>query len=91
MIHRKPHPKQDIEPALKYAEKNGWRIKVGGGHAWGKLYCPYNDQDCRGGTFCIFSIWGTPRNSGSHAKQICRVINNCTKHSSVESPHKPDE
>lgn len=41
---RRSHPKQDIESALKYAEQHGWRISVGGGHAWGKMYCPKNDQ-----------------------------------------------
>ena len=39
---RKKHSKKEIEEALNYAEKLGWRIQVGGGHAWGKMYCPGN-------------------------------------------------
>lgn len=50
---RKKHPKKDIEEALVYAQEKGWRVSVGGGHAWGKLYCPYNDRDCRCGEFCM--------------------------------------
>lgn len=38
---RAPHPKREIEAAIKHAEAEGWRVKVGGSHAWGKIYCPY--------------------------------------------------
>jgi hypothetical protein len=75
---RKKHPKSEIEAALEYAESKGWRIEVGGGHAWGKMYCPYNDSECRCGEFCISSIWSTPRNVGNHSKQIRRVVDKCT-------------
>jgi len=34
---RKKHAKPEIEKSLKYAEEKGWRIDVGGGHAWGKM------------------------------------------------------
>jgi len=44
---RRKHPKKEIEDALQYSESHGWRIELGGGHAWGKLYCPYNDEECR--------------------------------------------
>ena len=44
---RRPHPKPEVEAALRYAEFEGWRIEPGGSHAWGKMYCPYNDDDCR--------------------------------------------
>ena len=77
---RKTHPKPEIEAALKYAEENGWRIEVGGSHAWGKIYCPYNDKNCRCGEFCIASIWSTPKNPGNHGKQIRRVVDKCTIH-----------
>ena len=50
-----------VEAALKYAEAHGRRVEVGGRHAWGKLYCPYNDEQCRCGDFCITSIWSTPK------------------------------
>lgn len=81
---RRVHPKSEIEAALQYAEANGWRIDVGGSHAWGKIYCPYNDKECRCGTFCITSVWSTPKNAGNHAKQIRRVIDNCTGHDRSE-------
>ena len=53
---RAPHPKREIEEAIKHAEAEGWRVKVGGSHAWGKIYCPYNDHECRCGEFCITSV-----------------------------------
>lgn len=74
---RNKHPKKEIEEALKYAEENNWVIDVGGSHAWGKIYCPYNNKDCRCGEFCISSIWSTPKNPTNHAKQIKRVVDNC--------------
>jgi hypothetical protein len=46
---RRPHPRKEIEAALQYAESNGWvvQLKKGNGHAWGRMYCPDNDADCR--------------------------------------------
>ncbi len=75
---RPPHPNKEIEDALGYAEANGWRIKVGGSHAWGRIFCPYNDAQCRCGNFCISSVWSTPRNPDNHAKALKRVVDNCT-------------
>jgi len=34
---RKRHPKKAIEEALRYAENQGWRVKISGGHAWGRI------------------------------------------------------
>jgi len=65
---------------LLHAEKLGWRIEPGGSNAWGRMYCPYNDDACRCGEFCIVSIWSTPKNPGNHGKQIRRVVENCTTH-----------
>ena len=73
----KKHPNPDIRAAIQHAEENGWRIEIGGAHAWGKLYCPYNSEDCRCGEFCIMSIHSTPRNPTNHAKQIRRVVDKC--------------
>ena len=73
----KKHPNKEIQASLKHAEQNGWSIKIGGSHAWGKILCPYNDADCRCGEFCITSIWSTPRNPTNHAKLIRRVVDNC--------------
>ena len=75
---RSSHPKKDIEAALRHAESQGWRVEVGGSHAWGKIYCPYNDDGCRCGEFCIACIWSTPKNPGNHARAILRVVDNCT-------------
>lgn len=55
------HPSKEIEGALKYAETHGWVIKQGGSHAWGKIYCQFNDNECRCGEFCISSVWSTPK------------------------------
>lgn len=77
LMARARHPKKEIEAAIRYAEANGWRVAVGGSHAWGKLYCPYNDAECRCGEFCITSIWSTPRNPGNYARKLRRVVDNC--------------
>jgi hypothetical protein len=90
-MSRRSHPHPDIEDALKYAEENGWRVDVGGGHCWGKIYCPYNDKECRGGIFCISSVWSTPRNPGNHAKQIRKVVNNCTTNSNLNNLSEEEE
>ncbi|ABA59392.1 hypothetical protein [Nitrosococcus oceani] len=74
---RTRHSKQEIELALQHAEAKGWRIEVGGSHAWGKMYCPANDAGCRCGEFCITSIWSTPRNPSNHARQLRRVVDRC--------------
>ncbi|NOU23333.1 MAG: hypothetical protein HOO93_16410 [Methyloglobulus sp.] len=33
------------------------RIIEGGSHAWGQMYCPYNDKEYRRAKFCRPSIW----------------------------------
>jgi hypothetical protein len=76
-MKRSRHPKKEIEEVIRHAEDHGWRIEVGGSHAWGRMYCPYNDQECRCGEFCITSIWSTPRNVWSHARLLKRVVDNC--------------
>jgi len=79
-MSRLSHAKKDVENALCYAEGQGWRVDVGGGHAWGKIYCPYNDHECRCGEFCIISVWNTPKNPGNYAHALRRVVDNCTTH-----------
>lgn len=79
MSKRAKHPKAEIEAAIKHAEQHGWRIKVGGSHAWGQMFCPFNDQECRCGDFCRFSINSTPRSASAHARQIRRVVDNCQR------------
>jgi hypothetical protein len=73
----KPHPKKDVEAAIRHAESKGRRVEVGGGHAWGKMYCPYNNELCRCGEFCITSIWSTPKSPANHGKQLRPVVDNC--------------
>jgi hypothetical protein len=75
---RRSHPKREVEEALRHAEAQGWRVIVGGSHAWGKIYCPYDDDECRCGKFCITSVWSTPKNAANHAKALRRVVDNCT-------------
>jgi hypothetical protein len=75
---RSSHPKKEVEQALRHAESRGWRIEVGGSHAWGRIYCPYNDDRCRCGEFCIASVWSTPRDPGNHARALRRVVDNCS-------------
>lgn len=77
-LEEMPPPKKEIEQALKYAQSKGWRIEKGGSHAWGKIYCPYNSADCRCGEFCVTSVWSTPKSAENHAKQIRRIVDNCT-------------
>jgi hypothetical protein len=74
---RKQHPKKEIELALRHAEQHGWRVQQGGAHAWGKMYCPYDNDACRCGEFCITSIWSTPKSAGNHARQLRRVVDHC--------------
>ena len=88
MNGRVRHPKKEVEDALRYAESAGWRISVGGSHAWGKIYCPYNDSDCRCGEFCIASVWSTPKSPGNHARQIKRVVDNCTARRQQQWTHE---
>lgn len=76
---RKLHPKPEVETAIRHAEKHGWTIKEGGSHAWGRMYCPYNDATCRCGEFCIASIWSTPKNPGAHGRQLRRVVDHCAR------------
>lgn len=83
-MSRNKHPNKNIEEAIRYAESHGWRIETGGSHAWGQMYCPYNDKECRCGEFCRASIWSTPKNPVNHAKQIKRVVDNCTAPSRLE-------
>ena len=74
------HPKKDVEEVLRDAEAAGRRISVGGSHAWGKMFRPYKKDACRCGEFCVTSIWSTPKNVGTHAKALRRVVNYCTAH-----------
>lgn len=43
-----------------------------------RCIAPINDEECRCGIHCITSIWSTPKNPGNFAKQLRRVVDNCT-------------
>jgi hypothetical protein len=90
-MSRRSHPHSEIEAALKHAEDNGWRVDVGGGHCWGRIYCPYNDKECRCGVFCISSVWSTPKNPENHGRQIRRVVDNCTANNKLDDPCEEEE
>ena len=87
-MNSKQHPQQEIQAAIDYARDKGWRIKPAkpSSHAWGRMYCPDNDRNCRCGEFCISSIWSTPRNPRNHALQIRRVVDGCTASPVAGSP-----
>lgn len=59
----------------------------------GADFCPYNDEECRCGEFCITSVWSTPKNPGNHARQLKRVVDNCTarKKQQAASDEAPQE
>ncbi len=76
---RRRHPNPDVEAALAHAERKGWRVIPGGSHAWGRIYCPFNDASCRCGLHCIASIWSTPRNPDTFARQVRRLVDNCIR------------
>ncbi|MBC52444.1 MAG: hypothetical protein CMQ34_01260 [Gammaproteobacteria bacterium] len=76
---RPRHPRKEIENVLRFAEQHEWLVKVGGAHAWGKIYCPYNDSECRCGEFCITCVWSTPRNPVGHARALRRVVEKCAR------------
>ena len=80
-MSRRRHPNAHIEEALKYAEGHGWRVEQRGprAHAWGRMYCPHNDPECRRGEFCVTSIWSTPKVPENHARQIRKVVDGCKR------------
>jgi len=69
---RSRHPNPEVEKSIRHAESRGWRVVMGGGHAWGKLYCPYANRDG-----CKVSVWSTPRSAGNHAQALRRKVDNC--------------
>ncbi len=86
-----PHRDKNFEKALRFVEEQGWRIVRSGSHAWGKIYCPYNDAECRCVELCITSIWSTPRNPGNHARALLRVVANCQRRASESTSNAKAE
>jgi hypothetical protein len=80
--NRPKHPIKEIQKALEYAEAQGWRVVKAKGrsaHAWGKILCPWNDSECRCGTFCRASVWSTPKVPEHAANQIHRIVDGCMR------------
>jgi hypothetical protein len=54
----------------------GWTVEEAKGrsaHSWGYVLCPANARDaCRSGIFCRMSVWSTPGNPTSHARELLR-------------------
>lgn len=84
MRRRKKHVSKEIEIAIVYAEKRGWRYKKAGNsaHAWGRLLCPLRAREG-----CALSVWSTPRNVTTHAKQIIKRVQQCPHRSQEEIYH----
>lgn len=76
MTARPRHTRKEVEEAVEYAESLGWVWKKQG--HWGRLYCPQADRDG-----CQIGVYGTPRNSVDHARQIFRAIDRC--------PHRQED
>lgn len=83
-MSRRKHPKTDVEKAVQYAEQQGWRVQLGGSHAWGRLYCPHSTR-----VGCIVSVWSTPRSPENHARHIRKAVDTCPHQRSIEA--EPDE
>lgn len=78
---RTKHPPKDIESALQELEALGWSVEEAKGrsaHSWGYVLCPANAGNaCRSGVFCRMSVWSTPRNPRSHARELIRKASGC--------------
>lgn len=74
MVKRNRHPNKEIEEAIKYAEKYGWKFKESGdsSHAWGKLFCPLHTREGH-----YMSIDSTPKNPSNYARLIFQRVNKC--------------
>ena len=79
-MSRTRHPDKEIEEAVAYAEKLGWRVVMAKGHAWGRIYCAHHDREG-----CKISVWSTPRSTGNHARDIVRIVNRCPHQETEEN------
>ena len=73
-VTRARHPKKEVEDALTQLEEAKWTITAtSSGHRWGVARC---SESNRAG--CQVSIWSTPRNPGSHARQLLQKLDRCS-------------
>ena len=75
---RPRHLNKEIEAAVRHAEDLGWRVTIGGSHAWGFLWCPRQARDG-----CRRRVFSTPRNPEAFARRLTRDIDSC--------PHRPED
>jgi len=68
------HPNKHIREAIRYAEQSGWTfVKAGArAHIFGQLFCPRRGRDGH-----IVRVHSTPADPESHARKICRAVDNC--------------
>lgn len=71
MGDRPRHTDKEVEDAIQYAETKGWRCDYPRGH-WGRLFCAHADREG-----CQVGVSGTPKNPGTHARQLKRAIDRC--------------
>ncbi len=71
------HQHKKIREVLEYAQEQGWSIQDGSGRSWGKVLCPYNDNNCRKGEYCLRNVYTTPKNPENKARELKRIIRNC--------------
>jgi hypothetical protein len=65
MVSRGRHPKKEVAEALRRAQDVGLSIvEIHRGHRWGEVRC----LPCEASR----DVWSTPRDPGTHAKQIDR-------------------
>jgi hypothetical protein len=65
MVSRGRHPQKEIAEALGRARgANLEVVEIHRGHRWGEVRC----ESCG----ASFDVWSTPRNPGTHAKQVDR-------------------
>lgn len=69
----KKHPNKHIRAAIEKAVANGWHVVDTGksAHAFCRLYCNAGHVEH------MMSIWSTPRDAETHAKQILHKISQC--------------
>ena len=71
MVSSGRHPKKEIAEALHRLERIGFVVRrINRGHRWGEVLCP----SCQASR----DVYSTPRDAGTHAKQITRFVDRHT-------------
>ncbi len=71
----KEHPDKHIRAAIRYASGQGWQFAGAGNsaHCFGRLKCGIPGHRAH-----MMSVWSTPSSPENHARQIIRMVENCT-------------